>query len=467
MDVVYNHTANNAPFNPLVPRYYYRFLPDGSYSNGSGCGNDFRTEAPMARKYILDSLKFWVQEYGIDGFRFDLMALIDLDTMKDVERELRALNPNIVLYGEPWGGGGKQAPVKPTNKQTIHGTRIGAFNDNIRNALLGSPFDKNHAGFIQDGSSIDNVQRGIEGSWRDWAPTPAQAINYLSCHDNWVVWDKLKLSKPAATDRELKDMMKLGYLLLFTSQGVPFLNGGEEFARTKFGHENSYNAPDNVNQVDWSLKQKNFDLFTYTRDLIALRKAHPVFRLRAKEQIAAWLAFHDQPNPGALLFTIDPPANGLPGEPWRHVCVIANSADNLSYDFALPAGPLARRPRRHRRPRHRPHRRRHPPRPLQIRASSSTNSDRDHPNSPQFSPSPTLHHSHPLPRELWPQLGFVFGFRFTDFPRRLAQTWVRLYFLLFRRPLDHPHRLWYPPPRCQRTFQRQPPVYPNWISSQS
>jgi pullulanase len=157
MDVVYNHTANNAPFNSLVPRYYYRFLPDGSYSNGSGCGNDFRSEAPMGRKYIIDTLKYWVQEYGIDGFRFDLMALIDLDTMKDVERELRAIKPGIVLYGEPWGGGGKQAPVRPTNKQTIRGTHIGAFNDNIRNALVGSPFEKNHAGFVQDGSNLDNV----------------------------------------------------------------------------------------------------------------------------------------------------------------------------------------------------------------------------------------------------------------------------------------------------------------------
>ena len=338
MDVVYNHTANNAPFHSLVPRYYFRFLPDGSYSNGSGCGNDFRSEAPMGRKYIIDTLKHWVQEYGIDGFRFDLMALIDLDTMKDVERELRAIKPNIVLYGEPWGGGGKQAPVKPTNKQTIRGTRIGAFNDNIRNALIGSPFDKNHAGFIQNGSNLDNVQRGIEGSWRDWVPTPAQAINFLSCHDNWVVWDKLKLSKPGASDRELKDMMKLGYLLLFTSQGVPFLHGGEEFARTKFGHENSYNAPDSVNEVDWSLKKKHYDLFAYTRDIIALRKAHPVFRLRSKEQIAAWLKFHDQPNPGSLMFTIDPDG-GLPSETWRHACVIANSADELSYDFALPIGP--------------------------------------------------------------------------------------------------------------------------------
>ncbi len=338
MDVVYNHTANNAPFNQLVSRYYYRFLADGSYSNGSGCGNDFRSEAPMGRKYIIDTLKYWVQEYGVDGFRFDLMALIDLDTMKEVESQLRVIKPNIVLYGEPWGGGGKQAAVRPTNKQTIRGTRIGAFNDNIRNALVGSPFDKSHAGFIQDGSNIESVQHGIEGSWRDWAPTPAQAINYLSCHDNWVVWDKLKLSKPGASDRELKDMMKLGYLLLFTSQGVPFLDGGEEFARTKFGHENSYNAPDDVNGIDWSLKKKNYDLFTYTRDIIALRKAHPVFRIRSKEQIAAWLTFHDQPNSGSLMFTIDPDG-GLPGETWKHVCVIANSDDKLSYDFALPAGP--------------------------------------------------------------------------------------------------------------------------------
>ena len=284
MDVVYNHTANNAPFNSLVPRYYFRFLPDGSYSNGSGCGNDFRSEAPMARKYIIDTLKFWVQEYGIDGFRFDLMALIDLDTMKDVERELRAIKPNIVLYGEPWGGGGKQAPVKPTNKQTIRGTHIGAFNDNIRNALIGSPFDKTHAGFVQDGSSVDNVQHGIEGSWRDWAPTPAQAINLPQLPRQLGRLGQTQALQPGATDAQLKDMMKLGYLLLFTSQGVPFIHGGEEFARTKFGHENSYNAPDNINQVDWSLKKKNFDLFAYTRDLIALRKAHPVFRLARRNK---------------------------------------------------------------------------------------------------------------------------------------------------------------------------------------
>ena len=337
LDVVYNHTANSTSFNALVPHYYYRYQPDGRLFNGSGCGNDFCSEAPMARKYIIDTLKYWTKEYGVDGYRFDIMALIDLDTMKEVERELRAINPHIALYGEAWGNGTMAPPLKPTNKGNVGGTHLGGFNDNIRDAFLGSHFDKNKSAFIQDGSGIEKVKHGIEGNWRDWAPTPAQAINYLTCHDGLVVWDKLKLSKPGATEAEMKEMLKLGYFLLLTSQGVPFMHGGDEFGRTKFGNDNSYNVPDRINEVDWSLKKKNYDLFTYTRDLIALRKAHPVFRLRAKEQIAAWLKFHDTNNTGTVMFTLDP--GRLPGETWKHVCVIANSADTISSDFALPAGP--------------------------------------------------------------------------------------------------------------------------------
>jgi len=336
MDVVYNHTAAGAPFNFHVPRYYYRYLPDGAQSNGSGCGNDFRSEAPMARKYILDSLKYWVSEYGVDGFRFDLMALIDLDTMKQVEKELRALRPDIVLYGEPWSAGGKQVPVKATNKQSIRGTKIGAFNDTMRNALVGSPFDKEAGGFIQNGVSVDDLKKCLAGAWQMWAGTPGQVINYMSCHDNYTVWDKLKHTNPQSSDADLKETMKLGYLLLFTSQGVPFFHGGEEFARNKKGHENSYNAPDSVNAVDWSLKQTHADLFAYTRDLIALRKAHPIFRLRAKEQIAAWLQFPDNNVSGTLVFTLD--GTGLDNESWKQVCVVANSADSISQEIVLPPG---------------------------------------------------------------------------------------------------------------------------------
>ena len=335
LDVVYNHTANGAAFGQLVPRYYYRFLPDGQYANGSGCGNEFRSEAPMARKYIVDTLKHWVTEYGVDGFRFDLMALIDLETMKEVERELRQVRPDIVLYGEPWAAGPSPMKGPQTTKDTIRGTRIGAFNDHFRNALKGSPFDKS-PGFIQAGGETKALRRSLEGSWRDWTDGPHQSLNYLTCHDNYVLYDKLQLSKPDATAAELLDMIKLGYLLLFTAQGVPFLHGGEEFARTKGGHDNSYNAPDSVNQVDWSLKKKHHDLFRYTRDLIALRQAHPAFRLRAKEQIAAWLKFHETNEPDTVLWTIA--AENVAGESWKQICVAANAADHLSVELPLPPG---------------------------------------------------------------------------------------------------------------------------------
>lgn len=331
MDVVYNHTANSAPFNALVPNYYYRLTADGGFSNGSGCGNEFRTESPMGRKYVVDSLKYWVKEYGIDGFRFDLMALIDLDTMKEVEREL----PGIILYGEPWSAG--NTPLKQqTNKQSITSTRIGAFNDNIRNALIGSPFDKAHAAFIQQGNDVDAVKRSVRGQWQDWSDGPHQVINYLSCHDNYVIYDKLRASKPSASHKDIIEMMKMGYLLLFTAQGVPFIHGGEEFARSKQGHENSYNAPDDINQVDWSLKETNRDLYNYVRDLIALRKAHPVFRMRAKEQIGAWLKFPETGDPNVLMYTYE--SGNVEGEPWKQVCVIVNSADAISAEVKLPPG---------------------------------------------------------------------------------------------------------------------------------
>lgn len=331
MDVVYNHTAEGVSFFFIVPGYYYRSLGDGNYSNGSGCGNEFRSESPMGRKFILDSLKYWTKEYGIDGFRFDLMALMDVETMREIEAELRKINPHIVLYGEPWTGG--DTPIHhPANKYSLAGTRIGAFNDSFRNALKGSP-EGDGCGFIQNGAERDRVCQGITGTWHDWPDTPARSINYMTCHDNLVLIDKLRLSMPEATEAELKAAMKLGYLILFTSQGVPFLHGGEEFMRSKGGHHNSYESPDSVNQVDWELKRTHHDLFTYTRDLIALRKNHPLFRLRTKQEIANRLHFHDSGN-GGIVFTIN--AEGLAGETWQKACVLINS--NAAAEFILPEG---------------------------------------------------------------------------------------------------------------------------------
>jgi pullulanase len=211
--------------------------------------------------------------------------------------------------------------------------RVGAFDDDYRNALHGQP-EGNTAGWIQNGSRRDELKKAMLVS--DWFASPAQQLDYMTCHDNLVLWDKLKLSMPGASDELRKETMKLGYLALFTSQGVPFIHGGEEFARSKGGNGNSYDSPDSVNQVDWSLKRKNYDLFTYTRDLIALRKAHPVFRLRTREEVARRLHFEDTPDEKSLVFTLD--GAGVPGERWKHVCVVLNSADAGSADVALPAG---------------------------------------------------------------------------------------------------------------------------------
>jgi len=331
LDVVYNHTGGT-PFQAIAPKYYYRYSADGSLSNGSGCGNEVRTEAPMVRKLIIDSLKYWTTEYGIDGFLFDFMALIDSETMKEAQQQLHQINPHIVLYGEPWDAHGSPL-VDATDLNALHVVPVGAFNAEWREALKGSS-DNGDPSFIQNGSRIEDVKRAMQIN--DCFETPGQAINYLTCHDNLVLWDKLKISMPEANDQELLRAMKLGYLALLTSQGVPFMQGGEEFARSKGGDNNSYKSPDSVNQVDWSLKKRNLDLFTYVRDVIALRKAHPAFRIRTRQEMQARLKFVDVPNNNkVLMFTIN--GEGVPGETWKNICVILNG-DDRGTDVSLPAG---------------------------------------------------------------------------------------------------------------------------------
>ena len=330
MDVVYNHTSESAPFADVVPNYYYRRLADGTPANGSGCGNEFRSEAPMVRKYILDSLKYWVRDYGVNGFRFDLMALIDRETMTDIVKELHAINPAIVVYGEPWTGG--ESPLtNKTDKTALLQVPAGAFNDDFRNALKGLP-DGPSPGFIQNGSNRETLKKAMMVS--DWFAGPDQSINYMTCHDNLVLWDKLKLSMPDGTDDLIKRTAKIGYLVLFTSQGVPFIQGGEEFGRSKGGDDNSYVSPDSVNEVDWSLKKKNHDLFTYVRDLIALRKGHPLFRLRSREEISKRLTF--LPTDTGLAYEMD--GDGVTGENWKQAIVIVNPDNTNPLSVALPEG---------------------------------------------------------------------------------------------------------------------------------
>jgi pullulanase len=331
LDVVYNHTSGKSSLLSVAPEYYFRRAPDGSLSNGSGCGNEVKSESPMARRLIIDSLKFWVKEYGVDGFRFDLMALIDQETMRQAERELRAINPNIIVYGEPWMAGETPLTSK-TDKGALRQVPVGAFNDDFRNALKGSP-DGADSGWIQNGSNRDSLKAAMRVS--DWFASPTQSLNYMTCHDNLVLWDKLMKSMPNGDAALWKETMKLGYLALFTAQGVPFFHGGEEFARSKGGNHNSYEAPDSVNQVDWALKREHLDLYNYVRSLIALRKSHPMFRLRTRAQVQSRMQFRDTPDHKTLMFTLN--GEGLPGETWKRVCVVMNSAETDAV-ISLPPG---------------------------------------------------------------------------------------------------------------------------------
>ncbi len=331
MDVVYNHTGARASLFSLAPDQYYRRVPNGSLANGSGCGNEVKSESLAGRRLIIDSLKFWAREYGIDGFRFDLMALIDQETMREADRELRKINPGILLFGEPWTGGTSPLQTK-SDKAAIRQLPEGAFNDDFRNALKGSP-DGGDAGWIQNGSNRDALKTAMLLS--GWLSSPAQSINYMTCHDNLVLWDKLVQSMPGADENLRIATMKLGYLALLTSQGVPFMHGGEEFGRTKGGNNNSYESPDSVNEVDWTLKKQHFDLFSYIRDAITLRKTHPLFRLRTRPEVQGRVHFVENGDRDVLIYTID--GGGIAGETWRRACVVLNSSSSKDA-IVIPPG---------------------------------------------------------------------------------------------------------------------------------
>lgn len=333
MDVVYNHTAKLSPFERLVPHYYYRKTPSDRFYNGSGCGNEFMSEAPMARKFMIDSLKMWAQEYRVDGFRFDLMGLHDLETMLQIKAELTRIRPDIFLWGEPWAGG--PTPLKPvTSREHVRGTGIAAFNDRFRDAIKGDR-DGGPPGFIQVGDRKDAVRLGLEGAVHDWALDPTDCVSYFECHDNLTAWDKLLQTCPEASDAELEQMARLAALLLFTAQGITFMHAGQEFGRTKRGHHNTYNLPDAVNQIDWSLKKRRSSLYEYCRGLIALRKAHPAFRLRTRADVEYCVWFGDTPHERSLAHIIH--SAELPHEPSEAVVMLYNGHSE-ALEFKLGKG---------------------------------------------------------------------------------------------------------------------------------
>jgi len=313
MDVVFNHTyrRDDSNLQKIVPDYYYRSDENG-YTNGSGCGNEVASDRPMAQKLIVDSLIYWAKEYHIDGFRFDLMGVLDIDTMNVIAERLKEIRPDIYLYGEGWNGGpsslAEEKRAFKASAKKMPG--IGMFNDDIRDTIKGSVFYDDHLGFVNGGTHLENALRyGITGAVahpqvdydaygsKPWAKEPGQSINYVSCHDNYTLWDKLSVSCPEASEEKKKAMNRLCAAIVFTSQGVPFIQAGEEFLRSKplpekkgFA-ENSYNMPDTVNSIKWDNIHEYPDMIAYYKGLMALRKAHPVFRMQSEAEMTQNLCF--------------------------------------------------------------------------------------------------------------------------------------------------------------------------------
>lgn len=307
LDVVYNHTGEGFlgegvhSFNGFVPFYYYRIAHNGHISNGSGCGNEFRSESPMGRKFIADSLKYWTRFYGFDGYRFDLMGLIDVETIKILIGELSKIKKNVFIYGEPWTGG--LTPISPTYKGTQKNLRFSVFNDDFRDAIKGGVFNPIDKGYVQTKGQYysDRIIQGVLGSINTFTARPQESINYAEVHDNNTLFDKLYFSitesgeykepDPATLD-EVTKYHKLAAFILLTSQGIPILHLGQDFMRTKLGVENSYNSGDKINKIDWSRKLKYFDVFSYYKNLIEIRKNHPIFRINNEADLRDAIEFH-------------------------------------------------------------------------------------------------------------------------------------------------------------------------------
>ncbi|MFN6991707.1 MAG: type I pullulanase, partial [Fervidobacterium sp.] len=343
LDMVFPHTWGvgiMSPFDTAVPYYFYRIDKTGAYLNESGCGNVMATERPMLRKYVVDTLKLWVDEYKIDGFRFDQMGLMDKQTMLTLRDALKKLEPNVILYGEPWGGWG--APVR-FGKSDVGGTGIGAFNDEFRDALRGSVFNATVKGFLMGALAKETaVRRGVVGSieyddiLKSFAKDPQETINYVACHDNHTLWDKNYLAAQADTsvkwtEEMLKNAQKLAGAILLTSQGIPFLHAGQDFARTKEFDENSYNSPISINGLDYARKAQFIDVFEYYKGLIKLRKEHIAFRQRTAEDIRKKISFLATTRKMVAFVIRDEE------DPWKEIIVIYNG-DTKDQDFTLPEG---------------------------------------------------------------------------------------------------------------------------------
>ena len=338
LDVVYNHTYESlhSSFNRLAPGYFYRLDDGGHFTNGSGCGNELATEHTIVRKFIIDSLKHWVQEYRVDGFRFDLLGLYDKETVRRIVHELKEMRPDLVLYGEPWIGWESGLAEKDRFLKTAQqGLDIGLFNDDFRNAIKGDN-DGTGSGFVME--RLDTkpwVELGIAASTKlpdgrvGFADRAIEVVNYVSAHDNLILWDKIEKTMPSYDYESKIKMHKLALSIVLTSFGMAFIQAGTEFVRTKHGHDNSYNAGDDVNKIDWSLKIKNADHCEYIKNLIAYRTRSGFFKWNDMEDIQNHLRFIQAPE-GAIVYTI---SNGEGKD-----CIVIHNGTKMRRPIFLPEG---------------------------------------------------------------------------------------------------------------------------------
>ena len=352
MDVVYNHTgaSEESVFNRVCPGYYYRHNADGTLSNASACGNETASEREMVRKFITNSVRYWATEYHVDGFRFDLMGIHDLETMNAVTATLTAVDPTIFVYGEGWTAGDSPLPVekRALKAHVPELTAVAAFSDDVRDAIKGHVFTHDAKGFISGLKHIEETIKfgtvaatqhpqinydSINYSGAAWAPRPGQCITYASCHDNHTIWDRLEISTPEASESDRQRMQELALGIVLTSQGVSFLHAGSEFCRTKGGEENSYKSPDAVNQLDWSRKSEFRETVEFVKNLIQLRREHPAFRMQTTSQIAEHLRFLDTPRQ-MVAYQLD--GTGVEDD-WKKI-VVAYNGKKEGQPLDLPGG---------------------------------------------------------------------------------------------------------------------------------
>ena len=351
MDVVYNHTYDvmGCALGRVVPKYFYRLNEDGTYANGSGCGNETASDHEMYRRFMVESVCYWAREYHIDGFRFDLMGIHDQETMNTIRAALDEIDPTILTYGEGWAA---MAPAYPyeqlaMKQWTYKMPRVGAFSDDIRNALIGSPFDHERGFASGNPAGKQALMNGLVGciGFEDpngllgpeplrWAGEPMQHVSYITCHDNYCLRDRIEVSAPEESEETQLRMNKLAQTAVLVSQGMTFLYGGEELYRTKQGIDNSYQSPDSINTIPWENKEKYADLFEYYQNMIAIRRAHKGFRLGSSELVKEHVEFVPTKNESLVVYRI----KNLEGIDTAKSLIVLLNGGNQAQQIEIPEG---------------------------------------------------------------------------------------------------------------------------------